>query len=245
MKGSNIRFMKKIKKIIIFIIVVIIIITLYIGWYGHEYYEELITKVPIETKVSEIRSDYTYVKSDEISDYYLKAVVDVEDRRYYSHGAVDLIGITRAIVINTKNKELQEGGSTITQQVAKNMYLIEDDSNPVKRKIAEAFLAYELEEKYSKEEILELYANIIYFGNSYYGINEACQGYLHKSPKEMNLAEATMMAGIPNAPSVYAPTVNKELCKKRQQKVIRTMVESGDITQEEADEIDSSFIDEI
>ena len=237
--------MSKIKKFFLFILVIIIFIFTAIGWYGHKYYEELVAKVPIETKVSEIRNGYTYVKSDEISEDYFKAVVAVEDHRYYSHGAVDFIGILRAIVTNTKNKELQEGGSTITQQVAKNMYLIEDDSNVIKRKIAELFLSIELQEKYSKDEILELYANIIYFGNNYYGINEACQGYLHKSPKEMNLAESTMMAGIPNAPSVYAPTVNKDLCKKRQQKVIKEMVKNKVISQEEANEIDSNFINEI
>lgn len=237
--------MKKIKKFFIFIFIIVVLAVLAIGWYGHKYYEKLVEKVPIETKVEEIRNDYTYVKSDEISDYYFKAVVAVEDHRYYYHGAADLIGIARAIITNTKNKELQEGGSTITQQVAKNMYLIGDDSNPIKRKVAEVFLAYELENKYSKDEILELYANIIYFGNSYYGINEACQGYLKKPPKEMDLSESAMMAGIPNAPSVYAPTVNKELCKKRLQKVIRSMVENKDITQQEADKIDLSFIDEI
>ena len=237
--------MKKIRNFFIFILIVLVFVIVAVGWYGHKYYERLVSKVPIDTKVEEIRNDYTFVKSEDISEYYFKAVVAVEDRRYYHHGAADIIGIVRAIVTNAKNKELQEGGSTITQQVAKNMYLMDDTSNPVKRKVAEAFIAYELEDRYSKDEILELYANIIYFGNSYYGINEACQGYLKKSPKEMNLAEAAMMAGIPNAPSVYAPTVNKELCKKRQQKVIRSMVSNKDITQDEADEIDSSFIDNI
>ncbi len=237
--------MKKIRNFFIFILIVLVFIIVAVGWYGHKYYEKLVSKVPVDTKVEEIRNDYTFVKSEDISDYYFKAVVAVEDRRYYYHGAADIIGIVRAIVKNAKTKELQEGGSTITQQVAKNMYLMEDNSNPVKRKVAEAFIAYELEEKYTKEEILELYANIIYFGNSYYGINEACQGYLKKSPKEMNLQEAAMMAGIPNAPSVYAPTVNKELCKKRLKKVISSMVKNKDITQEQADEINSNFIDEI
>lgn len=237
--------MKKIKKLIFFIIFIIIAAITYIGWIGHDYYEVLVAKVPIETKVEEIKSGYTFVKKEDIADEYFKAVVAVEDHRYYYHGASDLFGIARAIMINFKNKELQEGGSTITQQVAKNMYLMNDNSNPVKRKSAEAFLAYELERRYSKDEILELYANIIYFGNSYYGISEACQGYLKKSPSEMDLSESAMMAGIPNAPSVYAPTVNKELCKKRQQKVISSMIKYREITEKEAEEVDSSFIDDI
>lgn len=236
--------MSKIKKFFLFILVIIIFIVVAIGWYGHKYYEELVAKVPIETKVSEIRNEYTYVKADEIAEDYFKAVVAVEDHRYYSHGAVDFIGILRAIVTNTKNKEFQEGGSTITQQVAKNMYYI-GDKNVVRRKVAEMFTAIALEKQYSKDDILEMYVNIIYFGNGYYGIREASNGYLKKEPKDMNLSEATMMAGIPNAPSVYAPTVNKELCKQRQKKVIASMVENNYISKEEANGIDSGFIDNI
>ena len=115
----------------------------------------------------------------------------------------------------------------------------------VRRKVAEMFTAIALEKQYSKDDILEMYVNIIYFGNGYYGIREASNGYLKKEPKDMNLSEATMMAGIPNAPSVYAPTVNKELCKQRQKKVIASMVENNYISKEEANGIDSGFIDNI
>ena len=115
----------------------------------------------------------------------------------------------------------------------------------VQLKIAEMFMAIDIENNYSKEDILELYINTIYFGDGYYGIKEACAGYLNKEPKDMNLAESTMMAGVPNAPSVYAPTANKELCKQRQNKVISSMVEHGYISREQADNIDQNFIDEI
>ena len=124
------------------------------------------------------------------------------------------------------------------------MYYIRE-TNVVKRKVAEIFTAIEIEKKYSKEEILEIYANTIYFGNGYYGIKEACNGYLKKEPKDMNLAESTMMAGIPNAPSVYAPTANKEYCKSRQRKVLASMVDAGYISKEVADSVDQSFIDKI
>lgn len=237
--------MKKIKKLFVILLILIIVIIGAGVWYGHGYYEKTVSQTPIEAKVKEIKKNDTFIKAKDIPENYIKAVVAVEDRRYYNHGPVDLIGIFRAIVSNAKNKELQEGGSTITQQVAKNMYYIDDNSDIVKRKVAEVFMAVDLEKKYNKDEILELYANIIYFGNGYYGINEACQGYLHKQPKEMNLAEAAMMAGIPNAPSVYAPTANKELCKKRLQKVLRSMVDNGDIIQEQANKVDLSFIDDI
>ena len=181
---------------------------------------------------------------DEVPKDYLNAIIAVEDHRYYDHGAIDIIGLGRALFTNIKNGEMQEGGSTITQQVAKNLYFIEED-NIFRRKIAEMFMAIDIENNYSKEDILELYINTIYFGDGYYGIKEACAGYLNKEPKDMNLAESTMMAGVPNAPSVYAPTANKELCKQRQNKVISSMVEHGYISREQADNIDQNFIDEI
>lgn len=236
--------MKFIRRFIRFIILLFVIFIALITWYGYKFYNETVEKTPISTKVNEIREKSDYVKIGDLPDYYKKAVVSVEDRRFYNHGAVDYIGIMRAIFFNIKNKNIQEGGSTITQQVAKNLYF-EEENSVIKRKIAEAFIANDLEKKYSKDDILELYVNIIYFGDGYYGISAACNGYLKKSPKDMNIAEATMMAGVPNAPYYYAPTANKELCKKRQQKVILTMVKNKIISQEEADKIDSSFIDKI
>lgn len=236
--------MKIIKKLILWIISSIIIISVAVGIYGYQYYAETMKKESIESKIQEIRQDYTYVKKEDLPQDYLNAIVAVEDRRFFYHGAIDPIGIARAILINIKNKSFQEGGSTITQQVAKNLYYIRE-TNVVKRKVAEMFTAIEIEKKYSKEEILEIYANTIYFGNGYYGIKEACNGYLKKEPKDMNLAESTMMAGIPNAPSVYAPTANKEYCKSRQRKVLASMVDAGYISKEVADSVDQSFIDKI
>lgn len=236
--------MKIIKKLILWIISSIIIISVAVGIYGYQYYAETMKKESIESKIQEIRQDYTYVKKEDLPQDYLNAIVAVEDRRFFYHGAIDPIGIARAILISIKNKSFQEGGSTITQQVAKNLYYIRE-TNVVKRKVAEMFTAIEIEKKYSKEEILEIYANTIYFGNGYYGIKEACNGYLKKEPKDMNLAESTMMAGIPNAPSVYAPTANKEYCKSRQRKVLASMVDAGYISKEVADSVDQSFIDKI
>ena len=120
------------------------------------------------------------------------------------------------------------------------MYFITAD-DVVSRKVAEAILSFELERKYSKDDILELYINTIYFGDGYYGIKEACEGYLHKSPKDMTLYDATMLAGIPNAPSVYAPTVNFNLTKSRQKKVVSSMLEYEYINQEQANELYSKI----
>lgn len=236
--------MKLIRKIILWTIIIIIIVASGITLYGYKYYKEVIDKVPLESKITEIRNDYTFVKKEELPKEFLNAVVAIEDRRFYNHGPVDFIGILRAIFSNIKNQDLREGGSTITQQVAKNLYYLEEE-NPIKRKMAEVFTAIQLENKYEKDDILEIYVNTIYYGNGYYSIKEASNGYLKKEPKDMNLAESTMLAGVPNAPSVYAPTENKQLCKERQNQVISAMVTEKYITQEQADSIDQSFIDSI
>lgn len=236
--------MKAFRRILIILLLLIVIVAGVVFGYGYFYYKQIIKDNPLEEKVSEIKNDYTYVKKEDIPDYYFKAVVDVEDARFYNHKALDPIGIARAIFSNIKNKAFNEGGSTITQQVAKNMYFMREDE-VIKRKLGEIFIANDLENNYSKEEILELYVNIIYYGNGYYGLKEACNGYLKKEPKDLTLAEAAMLAGIPNAPSVYAPTENKDLCKSRLKKVLDSMVSAGDLSEEEANKVDTSFIDNI
>ena len=236
--------MKLIRKIILWFLIILIIVTVGITFYGYKYYKETIEKVPLQSRITEIRNDYTFVKKEDMPRQYLDAVVAIEDRRFYNHGSVDPIGILRAIFSNIKSRDIKEGGSTITQQVAKNIYYIEE-KNVVKRKVAEVFTAMQLQKEYEKDDILEIYVNTIYFGNGYYGIKEACNGYLKKEPKDMNLAELSMLAGVPNAPSVYAPNVDKELCKQRQKQVLKAMVSEGYISEEEAKNVDQSFIDNI
>lgn len=236
--------MKLIRKIIFWTLIIIIVAGVGIAFYGYRYYKETMDKVPLESKIIEVRNDYTFVSRQDLPKDFLNAVVAIEDRRFYNHGPVDFIGILRAIFSNIKNKDIREGGSTITQQVAKNLYYM-DEKNPIKRKVAEVFTAIQLENEYEKDDILEIYVNTIYYGNGYYSIKEASNGYLKKEPKDMNLAECTMLAGVPNAPSAYAPTVNKQLCKERQNQVISAMVTENYITQQQADSIDQSFIDSI
>ncbi len=223
------------KKFLLFFLLIIFLIGGSLGLYGYYLYDNAIKKEPLASKIEKIQSDKNYIKFSELPKNYLNAVVSVEDRRFYKHGAIDLHSIGRAIYVNIKNFDLREGGSTITQQLAKNIYFI--DMNPFSRKLAEIFMAYDIENNYSKEEILELYVNTSYFGDGYYGIKEACNGYLNKEPNEMDLNECTMMAGIPNAPSVYAPTKNPDLTKSRQKHVLKTMVENEYISQEEANKI--------
>lgn len=228
---------KIIKRTLLFILVAIIIASGFVIYKGHEVYADALKTTSLADKIEKIKSDDSYVELNTLPVYYKNAIVSVEDHRYYDHGPIDLIAIMRAIVSNIRNKDLLEGGSTITQQVAKNLYFIGTDTNSLYRKIAEIFMAYDLEDTYSKDDILEFYINTIYFGDGYYGVDEACNGYFKKSAKDMTLYEATMLAGIPNAPSVYAPTVNKDLALNRQRKVISTMVENEYLTQDQADEL--------
>ncbi len=228
--------MKFVKRLLLFILIIIILVSSFIIYNGYNMYKSAIDEVSLEKKVSNIRADVNFVSINDVPKYYSDAIIAVEDHRFKEHGAIDIISIGRAIVSNVQAKELNEGGSTITQQVAKNLYFI-SENNFVYRKIAEIFLSFDLENSYSKDEILELYFNTIYFGEGYYGIKEASKGYYEKEPKDLNLYEATLLAGVPNAPSVYAPTINPDLAKSRQGKVIRSMVEYGYLTQEEADKI--------
>lgn len=229
--------MKKfiIRILIIILLILIIVIGSIIGS-GYLLYKSAITKVSLSDKIKEIKSSESFVTLNEVPTDFKNAVIAVEDHRFEKHGAIDIIGIARAIFTNIRSQEFREGGSTITQQVAKNMYFISEE-NVVNRKIAEIFVGFDLEKNYSKDEIFEFYMNTIYFGDGYYGIKEASNGYLNKEPINMNLYECTMLAGVPNAPSVYAPTVHPELTKKRQEKVISSMVEYGYITKEQADNI--------
>ena len=229
--------MKIFKKFFLVLILIILIIGSVMILNGYKLYKSATDEISLSNKIAEIKSIDTYVSINEVPKYYTDAVIAVEDHRFKEHGAIDIIAIGRAIVSNFQAKEFNEGGSTITQQVAKNLYFITED-DIISRKIAEIFVAFDLEKNYSKDDILEFYINTIYFGEGYYGIREASNGYYKKEPKDLNLYEATLLAGVPNAPSVYAPTINPDLAKSRQGKVIRSMVEYGYLSEKQANKIE-------
>lgn len=228
--------MKFFKKLFLLIIIIILIFVGIIFANGYKLYTQAISEMSISNKVTSIKNSSTFVSTNNVPDYYINAIVAVEDHRFYNHGTVDLISIGRAIVSNIKQQEFKEGGSTITQQTAKNLYFMDED-DALSRKVAEILVGMDLEKNYSKQEILELYFNTIYFGDGYYGIKNACEGYFQKEPKDMTLSNATVLAGIPNAPSLYSPTVNSSLTISRQKKVISSMVKYEYLTQKEADAI--------
>lgn len=227
--------MKKFKKILLVLILIILsILAIYIGQ-GYKMYKNALYDKPLEEMVQGIRSQKSYTKISNIPDIYKDAVIAVEDHRYYDHKGIDIIAIGRALLNDIRARELIEGGSTITQQLAKNMYFTQDKT--LTRKIAEVFMAKKIENNYNKEEILELYVNYIYYGSGYYDIKSASLGYFDREPQDLTEGESIMLAGIPNAPSVYNPKVSPRLARERQKQVIDKMIKYGKLSEGKADEI--------
>lgn len=224
--------MKILRNILLIILLIIFITGVVFFILGNNLYKTALDGNSLEKVIGEIQASPNYIEYEDLPQNYINAVIAVEDHRFREHGAIDLFAIGRAIYVNITNFEFREGGSTITQQLAKNIFYITEDQVAI-RKAAEIITAFDLENKYDKNEILELYVNTIYFGDGYYGIEEACKGYLDKNVDEITLEDCTMLAGVPNAPSVYAPTVNSDLTRSRQEKVISSMVENGYLTESE------------
>lgn len=165
-----------------------------------------------------------YTRFDKIPEDFIEAIVAVEDRKFYQHHGFDLEGIGRAVYMNLKGGELRQGGSTITQQLAKNLFLNNDRTYT--RKIKELALSIKLENLYTKDEILEMYCNVIYFGSNAYGIQAASQTYYNKDAIYLSREECALLAGLPQAPSVYNPKSNPALAQKRQATVLSLMDKS-------------------
>lgn len=227
--------MKILKKVLFVAILIVISISCIIIQSGYNMYKEALKEMPLDKKVASIRAKENYTKIDEVPNMYKNAVISVEDHRFYKHSGIDVIAINRALFNDIKAMDFVEGGSTLTQQLSKNIYFTQEKK--ITRKIAEIFMAFKIEKAYNKDEILELYLNTSYFGDGYYTVKEASKGYFNKEPNEMTDHESILLAGIPNAPSIYSLTKNPELAKQRQKQVIDKMIEYGYLTQNEANEI--------
>lgn len=227
--------MKILKRIIFMVVLISMSIALLFVGNGYDMYKQAIEQISVEDKIAEIKDKENYTNFSELPQMYKNAVIAVEDHRFYKHNGIDIIAIGRSAFNDIKAMSFVEGGSTITQQLAKNIYFTQEKK--IERKIAEVFMAFEIEKNCDKDEILELYLNTSYFGDGYYTPKEACRGYFNKELNEMTDYECILLAGIPNAPSVYAPTKNPELAKQRQKQVMKKMIEYGYLTEEEADNI--------
>ena len=173
------------------------------------------------------------VRSEDINPIVKQALVATEDKRFYEHGAVDFFSIGRALYTNIIAGQTVEGGSTITQQLVKNLFL--SSKRIMSRKVEEIFLAYLMEHYYSKDEIITMYLNTIYYGTDYYGIKAASEGYFNTDPKDLNLSQAAVLAGIPQAPSYFNPVSNIDATKQRQRTVLTLMAQQGIISYADID----------
>lgn len=223
--------MRFIKRMIFLLLAIILLAAGYTVYKGWDLYKDVTGEVSVTQKVEDIQAQPHYTKYEDLPDTYIEAVIAGEDKRFRKHGGFDIIATGRAILQNIKQGELVQGGSTITQQLARNMYF--DQDKDLSRKIAEVFVAFKLEDEYDKDEIFELYVNTIYFGSGYYNIYDASQGYFGKEPSQLSDYEATMLAGIPNAPSVYDLNVNPDLAEQRRQQIIACMIDEGYIEEGE------------
>lgn len=189
------------------------------------------TSIVYDTKGKKIREvtgekEVYYKTYDEIPAYFVEAMVSVEDRRFYEHNGVDYEGIARAAYILFKNNgNITQGASTITQQLARGIFLSNEVS--YERKIKEIFIAWELEKKYTKQQILEYYLNTIFFSNSYYGIGAAAKGYFDKDLDELSVSEVAFLCAIPNSPTYYDPRTNYDHTIERRNKILNDMHDLG------------------
>lgn len=189
------------------IIILLVIITGFCGYYGYlgyQIYQDKIQEQSLSERVNQLKSKEDYVTLDQISPIYKEAVLESEDRRFYQHGPVDYYGLARAMLTNLTTFSFKEGGSTITQQLSKNLCLsFEKD---LSRKFAEVFIARDLEKMYNKDEILEMYLNITYLGEGNYGIQAASQYYYHIDAINLNKQQSDILVKTLKRPSVYNPS---------------------------------------
>lgn len=173
--------------------------------------------------------DTTYVEYEDMPLDACAAIVSIEDKRFYRHDGVDYIALLRALKAMIETGELSQGGSTITMQLARNIFLNQDKN--WRRKVEEIFIAWELEEQYEKEDILEYYINNIYFGNGYYGIGAASRGYFNKRVNQLNLSQIAFLCAIPNNPTLYDPLTNMENTLARRDRILKNMLNDGKISE--------------
>ncbi|HJD48205.1 MAG TPA: transglycosylase domain-containing protein [Candidatus Mediterraneibacter norfolkensis] len=217
--------MKWIKRLCSFILLCALIAGGILMYQGYRGYREALAEKSVEEMEAEIESIDNYTTLDQLPQTYIEAVLAVEDKRFYRHPGIDPIAIGRALVNDIRAGSYVEGGSTITQQLAKNQFFTQDKK--LVRKISEMFMAFQIESVLDKDKILELYVNSIFFGNGYYCVADASEGYFGKKPSEMDFDECTLLAGIPNAPSNYNPFASPELARQRQAQVLDKMKRAG------------------
>ena len=230
---------KKAFKIVMIVLLVLVgLVVIAAGFFavrGAIMWNNAKNELSVAQAVEKLRADENYIKFGDLPQFYIDAVISVEDRRFYKHNGINVKSIARAMFYDIKARSFEQGGSTITQQLAKNVWFSQEKR--MERKFAEVFAAFSLESELTKPEIFELYVNTIYFGSGYYGIGEAAKGYFGKAPSELTDYECALLAGLPNAPSVYALDEAPELAHQRTEIVLQAMRDNGKLNEDEAQEV--------
>lgn len=233
---------KKIKKILkftligIFLVLLIAISFVSIKIYqGYNLYQEVMEGIDLQEVFEDKQGEADYISLEEVAPTFLNALIAVEDHRFFEHNGLDHVSFLRAVMRNISEKSFAAGGSTITQQLSKNLFFSFDKT--LERKIAELIVARKIEDTFDKHEILEMYINVIYYGEGYVGIKQASEGYFNKEALELSQSESVLLAGLPQAPSVYALRTNLDRGIQRASSVVAALIEHGYITQAQGEVI--------
>lgn len=202
--------------------------------------QKIFLALNMEEVINPLRENSNWVKLADIPKNMQNALIAIEDHKFYEHDGISPEGILRAILANIKEGEIEQGGSTLTQQFVKNTFLTHEQT--MERKIEEAILSVVLEDKYSKDEILEMYLNTTYFGAGATGIHQASKVYFGKHVSRLSLEEAAVLAALPYAPSALNPLEHPIECKQRQMLVLNAMAKHGFISQDVADETKAEYV---
>ena len=197
------KMMKKIMKILLVLTLLVSILSVPVMYDAYNLYQNNYSEEKLIELVDEIQSNPNYVQLQDLSQDYIDALLDSEDQRFYKHNGYDIIAIGRAVITNIANGRFVEGGSTITQQLAKNLFF--SFEKKMARKVSELFVAIQIEKQYTKDEILELYCNIIYFGNNVYGVQSAANYYYGKDNQDLTKMEIDALVKTIKSPNLYNP----------------------------------------
>jgi len=234
------RFIKGMLKFMIFIFIV-----LCISWFGLKYYFSHVNIIADQVRgdvLTQVQANHSQLLTyNDIPKMYRNAVIATEDRSFFANKGVDIRGTIRAVFVDVGGGQTLQGGSTITQQLIHNT-ILRNTSKSLTWKLRECAYAIGVYDTMSKQETFAFYTNVIYFGHGANGLYQAAETYFRKSPSELNAGELTMLAGLPNAPSVYDPYKNRTLALKRQHIVVQNMVDTGVISEPEAKQIISEPI---
>ncbi|MBR2769830.1 MAG: penicillin-binding protein [Solobacterium sp.] len=226
--------LKRIKRLILFFFLVLVIATAGILTAGWLRYRKVIEEKPLKQAVEEARASQAYAPYETIDRDFVNAVVAVEDKRFFTRSGFDYVALIRAMLNNFKYGKALEGGSTIPQQTAKNLYFVgHGRSRGIPEKVAEVYLMYDMEEHYTKQDILAVYASLNYYGDGFWGLKNASLGYYDTPCSSLTAAEAAVLAGIINAPSAYQLSTGFDLAVSRERRVLSNMLREGYLSESE------------